>query len=145
MTTRTELDRTAETRSEDPQVSERLKAERIQERLKAERIQERLKAERIQEPLEAARVRERLAELAGWSPSRNGQALQKTFLFPTLRAAGLFVQLVYELGEAAGFVPAIDARYLEVTLRVSTRRGTGVTDLDFDIAHLFQLTPGGAS
>ena len=135
MTTRTELDRTAETRSEDPQVSERLKAERIQERLKAERIQE---------PLEAARVRERLAELAGWSPSRNGQALQKTFLFPTLRAAGLFVQLVYELGEAAGFVPAIDARYLEVTLRVATRRGTGVTDLDFDLAHLFQLTPGGA-
>lgn len=135
MTTRTELDRTAETRSEDPQVSERLKAERIQERLKTERIQE---------PLAAARIRERLAELPGWSPSRNGQALQKTFLFPTLRAAGLFVQLVYELGEAAGFVPAIDAQYLEVTLRVTTRRGSGVTELDFDLAHLFQLTPGGA-
>jgi pterin-4a-carbinolamine dehydratase len=134
MTTRTERDRTGETRSAGSQVSERLKAERIQDRLKAERIQE---------PLAAARIRERLAELSGWSPSRNGQALQKTFLFPTLRAAGLFVQLVYELGEAAGFVPSIDAQYLEVTLRVATRRGSGVTDLDFDLAHLFQLTPGG--
>jgi len=135
MTTRTEPDRTGEARSAGPQVSERLKAERIQERLKAERIQE---------PLAPPRIRERLAELSGWSPSRNGQALQKTFLLPTLRAAALFVQLVYDLGEAAGFVPAIDARYLEVTLRVSTRRGSGVTDLDFDLAHLFQLTPGGA-
>ena len=135
MTTRTELARTGETRSAGPKVSERLKAERIQERLKAERIQE---------PLAAARIRDRLAELSGWSPSRNGQALQKTFLFPTLRAAALFVQLVYELGEAAGFVPAVDARYLKVTLRISTRRGSGVSDLDFDIAHLFQLTPGGS-
>ena len=135
MTTRTEPDRTGEARSAGPQVSERLKAERIQERLKAERIQE---------PLAAARIRERLAELSGWSPSRNGQALQKTFLLPTLSAAALFVLLVYELGEAAGFVPAVDARYLEVTLRISTRRGSGVTDLDFDLAHLFQLTPGGA-
>jgi pterin-4a-carbinolamine dehydratase len=134
MTTRTELDRTAETRSEDPQVSERLKAERIQERLKAERIQE---------PLAAARIRERLAELSGWSPSRNGQALQKSFLFPTLRAAGLFVQLVYEVGEAVGFVPDVNARYLEITLRVASSRGSGVTDLDFDLAHLFQLTPAG--
>lgn len=135
MTTGTEPDRTGETRSAGPQVSERLKAERIQERLKAERIQE---------PLAAARIRERLAELSGWSPSRNGQALQKTFVLPTLRTAALFVQLVYDLGEAAGFVPAIDARYVEVTLRVATRRGSGVTDLDFDLAHLFQLTPGGA-
>jgi pterin-4a-carbinolamine dehydratase len=133
MTTRTDLDPRGEAPNAGPQVRERLKAERIQERLKAERIQE---------PLAAGQVQERLAELPGWRPSRNGQALQKTFPFPSLRAAGLFVQLVYEVGEAAGFVPAVDARYLEVTLRVTSRRGSGVTELDFDLAHLFQLTPG---
>lgn len=104
---------------------------RIGERLKAERIQERLKAERIQE---------RLSELpGGWEATRDGGALTRTFLLPSLGAAGQFVRLVYGIGEAVGFVPRLEADCLEVTLTVATDTEPGVTDLDFDVARLFQL------
>jgi pterin-4a-carbinolamine dehydratase len=112
---------------------------RVEQRLKAERIQERLKAERIQERLKAERIQERLAEVPGWRPVQGNQALRRTFLFPTLRAAALFIQLVYELGDEDRFVPDVNARYLEVTLTVRTSPEIGLTDLDFDYARVFQL------
>lgn len=114
------------------EISERLKAERIQERLKAERIQERLKAERIQE---------RLAEVPDWSLDEGGRSLERTYEFPTIRAAALFVGLVTEIGEATGFVPEIDIRYLEVRLRVDTTQREGVTSLDFEIARIIDSRP----
>lgn len=109
-----------------------LAAERIQgltERLKAERIQERLKAERIQG---------RLAELPSWRTARRESALARTYGFPTYRAAAAFVALAVEIGEAAGYVPELDLRDREVTLRVATDGEEGLTELDFDVAELFE-------
>lgn len=114
-----------------PEPGSQLKAERIQalsERLKAERIQERLKAERIQS---------RLAELPGWRSAKGGSALERSYLFPTSRAAAAFVTLAAEMGEATGYVPELDLRGQEVTLRVATDAEAGLTDLDFDVARLF--------
>lgn len=116
--------------AERPQgLSRRLKAERIQERLKAERIQERLKAERIQS---------RLAELPGWRTSRRESALERTYGLPTPGAAVAFAALAVEIGEAVGYVPELDLRGGEVTLRVTIDREAGLTDLDFDVARLFE-------
>lgn len=112
---------------------------RLTTKLKAERIQEKLKAERIQEKLEAERIQQRLAMLPGWQTSREGSALRKVFELPTLRAATLFVSLVAEVGEAAGFVPVIRMHYLEVTLVIDTDRKEGLTELDFDLAEVFSL------
>ena len=107
-------------------------------RLKAERIQERLKAERIQERLQAKRIEERLAELPGWRVVRRGSALERTYAFPTPGAAVAFVALAVEIGEAAGYVPELDVRDREVTLRVATDGAAGLTELDFDVAALFE-------
>lgn len=115
-----------------PEPESQLKAERIQgitERLKAERIQERLKAERIQS---------RLEELPGWRTAQGRRALERTYVFPTSRAAAAFITLAAEIGEATGYVPALDLRGEEVTLRVATDGEAGLTDLDFDLAQLFE-------
>lgn len=45
-----------------------------------------------------------------------------------------FVALV---AEAEGYVPDVDLRHLEVTLRVATSTEAGVTEIDFDVARLF--------
>lgn len=39
-------------------------------------------------------------------------------------------------GGADGHVPAIDVRYLEVTLTIATARNEGLTKLDFDVAQV---------
>lgn len=113
-----------------PEPGSQLKAERIQgltERLKAERIQERLKAERIQS---------RLEELPGWRTAEGESALARTYLFPTSRAAAAFITLAAEIGEATGYVPELELRGQEVTLRVATDAGAGLSELDFDVAEI---------
>lgn len=115
---------------------EPLKAERIQSKLKAERIQERLKAERIQHPLAAERIRERLAETPGWAVDEEADALVRSYDQPSLRAAGLFVELVLAIAEPTGYVPRIELHGRQVTVRVATSRGSGITDLDFEWVEL---------
>jgi pterin-4a-carbinolamine dehydratase len=103
-------------------------ASRIDERLKAERIQGRLKAERIQGLLE---------KLPGWHVAEGGDALERTHRFPTPRAAAAFVALATEIGEAGSFVPEIDLRRKEVTVRVATDPDLGLTHRDFEVARRF--------
>lgn len=99
----------------------RLKLERVQQELKSERVQARMMSERIQAGFNA---------LPDAEPADDSRALQRTYLFPTIRAAVAFVALVVELGEAEGYVPEVDLRHLEVTLRVATSAEAGVTELD---------------
>jgi 4a-hydroxytetrahydrobiopterin dehydratase len=118
----------------EAQNPEQLKAERIQSKLKAERIQERLKAERIQSQLKAERIQALLSEVPGWEVGEDGASLTRTYDLPSLRASGLFVQLVLKIGEQTGYVPEIAVRYLEVTLTIATAHNEGLTELDFDVA-----------
>ncbi len=73
----------------------------------------------------------------------DGAALERTLRFPTLRAAVSDVALVTEIGEADGFVPDLDLRHLEVTLRVGTDTGVGLSALDFAVARRFVLKEPG--
>jgi 4a-hydroxytetrahydrobiopterin dehydratase len=118
-------------------VQGQLRPERIGSKLKSERVQTRLKPERVQTRLRPERIQAQLADLPGWELADDGQALERTYLFPTIRAAVAFVALVAEIGDAEGYVPDVDLRHLEVTLQVATRAEAGVTELDFDVARLF--------
>jgi pterin-4a-carbinolamine dehydratase len=106
-------------------VQGQLRPERIGAQLKSERVQSRLKPERVQTRLRPERIQERLEELAGWELAGDGRALERTYLFPTIRAAVVFIALVAEIGEAKGYVPDIDLRHLEVRLRVATSTAAG--------------------
>jgi pterin-4a-carbinolamine dehydratase len=106
------------------------------EPLNAERIRSKLKAERIQEPLKAERIQQRLAAIPGWAATEDHTALVRTYDLPSLRAAGLFVELVLAMGEATGYVPAIDVRGSEVTVRVATAPGSGIGAVDFEWVEL---------
>jgi 4a-hydroxytetrahydrobiopterin dehydratase len=120
-------------------VQSQLRPERIGSKLKSERVQTRLKPERVQTRLRPERIQAQLEELPGWELAGDGRALERTYLFPTIRAAVAFVALVAEIGEAEGYVPDVDLRHLEVTLRVATSAGAGVTELDFDVARRLDL------
>jgi 4a-hydroxytetrahydrobiopterin dehydratase len=120
-------------------VQDQLRPERLGSQLKSERVQSRLKPERVQTRLRPERIQAQLEELPGWELAGKGRALERTYLFPTIRAAVAFVALVAEIGEAEGYVPDVDLRHLEVTLRVATSTEAGVTELDFDVARIFAL------
>lgn len=46
------------------------------------------------------------------------------------------MELALEAAAATGYAPEIDVRGLEVTVRVATAPGKGITDPDFDWAKL---------
>jgi len=77
-------------------------------------------------------------ELPAWLTARRDCALEWTSGLPTHRTAAAFVALAVELGEAAGYVPELDLRDREVTLRVATDGEVGLMELDFDVAELFE-------
>jgi pterin-4a-carbinolamine dehydratase len=94
----------------------------VRSKLKAERIQEKLKAERIQSKLGVARLGELFAELPGWWVGDDGRSLLRVYELPTLRAAG--------------HVPDVDLRHLEVTLKVAGSGNEGIAETDFELARM---------
>lgn len=50
-----------------------------------------------------------------------------------------FVALVAEIGEQGGYVPDVDLRLLEVTVRIDTQVGEPLTALDFEVARALEL------
>jgi|GEM_PF-1796231 len=108
----------------------------VSEPLRPERLGQRMAAGEGAEPLSAERVRELLKSHAPWELADDGSALRRSRLFPTIRAAVSYVQLVAEIGEAHGYLPEIDLRHHEVTLRVDTNDNAGLTELDFDMARV---------
>lgn len=139
---------TTTTRLKPERIQSQLKSERVQEQLRPERlgaqlksepVQSRLKPERVQTRLRPERIQAQLEELPGWEITGDGRALERTYLFSTLRAAVAFVALVTAIGEAEGYVPDVDLRHLEVRVRVATSTEAGVTELDFDVARIFAL------
>lgn len=132
---------TTTSRLKPERVQSKLKYERVQGQFRPERIGSRLKSSRVQARMKPERIQAGLKELPGWKLAGDGRALERTYLFPTIRAAVAFVALVAEIGEAEGYVPDVDLRHLEVTLRVATSAEVGVTELDFDVARRFELYP----
>lgn len=127
--------------AEDRTLTDQLDSRGLQSKLKPERIQESLEEERIQSRLKPERIQALLAEVPGWSVGEDAGSLTRTYEFPTVRAAGLFVRLVAEIGESAGYLPDVDLRYLEVTVTIHTREDDGLFDLDFAVARILDSRP----
>jgi 4a-hydroxytetrahydrobiopterin dehydratase len=101
---------------------------------KRKAVSTQLKSERIGNRLTGVQIAEHLSALAGWRTIDRNKALQRTFSFPSFRAAIAFVAYVAELAEAADHHPDIDIRHHEVTLTLTTRSAGGLTDMDFTLA-----------
>lgn len=77
-------------------------------------------------------IQRELGRLAGWS--RRGDALVKTFTFPTFRAGIDFVNRVATAADAADHHPDVDIRYTKITCTLSTHSAGGVTAKDLALA-----------
>jgi 4a-hydroxytetrahydrobiopterin dehydratase len=86
------------------------------------------------ELLSSEEIESALTALPGWS--REGDAIGRTYGFPSFRAAIVFVSFVAELAEARDHHPDIDIRYSKVALTLSTHSAGGLTQKDFDLASL---------
>ena len=69
---------------------------------------------------------------AGWT--RRGNAITRTFEFPTFPAAIAFVDRVAEVAEHMDHHPDIDIRYTKVSCSLSTHSAGGITAKDFALA-----------
>jgi len=77
-------------------------------------------------------VQRALGTRSGWI--RRGNAITRTFEFPTFPAAVAFVDRVAEVAERMDHHPDIDIRYTKVTCSLSTHSAGGITQKDFKLA-----------
>ena len=68
----------------------------------------------------------------GWT--REGQAITRTYQFPSFRDAVFFVNAVAALAEAANHHPDIQLSWRRVTLTLTTHSAGGLTDRDLALA-----------
>lgn len=81
-----------------------------------------------------------LSAIPGWT--RRGNALTRTFEFPTFPAAIAFVSRVADEAERMDHHPDIDIRYTRVTCTLSTHSAGGITLKDFKLAEAIDaVTP----
>ncbi|HEX9037149.1 MAG TPA: 4a-hydroxytetrahydrobiopterin dehydratase [Ktedonobacterales bacterium] len=78
-----------------------------------------------------------LHTLPGWT--REGDALVKTFHFPTFPAGIAFVDRVALVAEELGHHPDITINYSRVTMRLSTHDQGGVTTKDVTLAQRIEV------
>ena len=77
-------------------------------------------------------IQRSLGALTGWT--RRGNAITRTFEFPTFPAAIAFVNRVAEVAEKMDHHPDVDIRYTKVTCSLSTHSAGGITAKDFKLA-----------
>ena len=83
-------------------------------------------------------IQRALGTLPGWS--RRGDALVKTFTWPTFPAGIAFVQRVARAAEAADHHPDIDIRYTKIMCSLSTPDSGGITEKDLALANAIEET-----
>ncbi|HYD53184.1 MAG TPA: 4a-hydroxytetrahydrobiopterin dehydratase [Gemmatimonadaceae bacterium] len=86
-------------------------------------------------------IQRALGALPGWS--RRGDALARTFTFPTFSQGIAFVGRVAALADAMDHHPDIDIRYTKVAIALSTHSAGGITELDLDLARKIEGESGG--
>lgn len=77
-------------------------------------------------------IQRTLGAHAGWT--RRGNAIIKTFEFPTFPEAIAFVNRIAEAAERMDHHPDVDIRYTKVTCSLSTHSAGGITQRDFKLA-----------
>ena len=84
-----------------------------------------------------------LATLPGWE--RRGDAIVRTFAFPTYMDGIAFVQRVAEAAERADHHPDMDVRWRKVACALSTHDRGGITELDVALAREMDAIFGASS
>jgi len=87
-------------------------------------------------------IQRELNTLAGWS--RKGEAIVKTFEFPTFSHAIAWVNRVAEVADASNHHPDLDIRFRNVAVSLSTHESGGVTARDFTLARAMDTMTGPA-
>ncbi|MGQ0764683.1 MAG: 4a-hydroxytetrahydrobiopterin dehydratase [Gemmatimonadota bacterium] len=87
-------------------------------------------------------IQRELGSLAGWS--RRGNALTRTFTFPTFMAGIEWMRRVAELAESMDHHPDIDIRYTKIAVTLSTHSAGGITGKDFALARAMGDLPTGS-
>jgi 4a-hydroxytetrahydrobiopterin dehydratase len=77
-------------------------------------------------------VQRALGARSGWT--RRGNAITRTFEFPTFPDAIAFVDRIAVEAEKMDHHPDIDIRYTKVTCSLSTHSAGGITQKDFKLA-----------
>jgi 4a-hydroxytetrahydrobiopterin dehydratase len=77
-------------------------------------------------------IQRTLGSLAGWA--RRGDALVKTFAFPSFAGGIDFVQRIARAADEADHHPDIDIRYTKITCSLSTHDAGGITEADLALA-----------
>lgn len=85
-------------------------------------------------------IQRALGARSGWS--RRGNAITRTFEFPTFPAAIAFVTRVAEAAERMNHHPDVDIRYTKVTCSLSTHSAGGITAKDFKLAEEIDAVTG---
>jgi 4a-hydroxytetrahydrobiopterin dehydratase len=77
-------------------------------------------------------IQRALGARSGWS--RRGNAITRTFEFPTFPTAIAFVNRIADVAEKMDHHPDVDIRYTKVTCSLSTHSAGGITAKDFSLA-----------
>ena len=77
-------------------------------------------------------IQRALGTLPGWV--RRGDALVKTYTWPTFGAGIDFVQRVAKAADAVDHHPDIDIRYTKITCSLSSHDAGGITEKDLALA-----------
>ncbi|MBW7932810.1 MAG: 4a-hydroxytetrahydrobiopterin dehydratase, partial [Gemmatimonadaceae bacterium] len=91
-------------------------------------------------PLSDIEIHRELNAMDGWS--RRGDALVKTYEFPTFAEAIAWVNRVAAAAEAADHHPDLDIRFRQVIVSLTTHDSGGITALDFAVARAMDLLVG---
>ena len=85
-------------------------------------------------------IQRALGRLPGWS--RRGDALTKTYTFPTFADGIAFVTRVAKAADARNHHPDIDIRYTKITCLLTTHDAGGVTESDLELAEAIEKASG---
>jgi 4a-hydroxytetrahydrobiopterin dehydratase len=77
-------------------------------------------------------IQRSLGARSGWT--RRGNAITRTFEFPTFPLAIAFVNRIADVAEKLDHHPDVDIRYTKVTCSLSTHSAGGITAKDFSLA-----------
>jgi 4a-hydroxytetrahydrobiopterin dehydratase len=77
-------------------------------------------------------IQRELGTLSGWT--RKGDALVKTFAFPTFPLGIAFVDRVAVAAERMDHHPDLDVRYTKISVTLSTHSAGGITGNDVALA-----------
>lgn len=95
------------------------------------------------EKLAEEAVREALAALDGWSLSRDGTAIARTFSFRNFSEAFGFMMQVALAAERHDHHPDWSNVYKTVTIELTTHDAGGLTELDFRLARRIDMITAG--